>query len=505
MQPVFTARMYHKSMPLAGPLRENVREYIRRHGLLRAGDRVGVAVSGGADSVALLRLLLELRGDLGVVLQVLHFHHGIRGAEADADQQFVSALAAAHALEFHGAAGDSPAHAAAHALSLETAARDLRYAWFRELLARGAVSRVATAHTLDDQAETVLMRTLRGAGPRGMAGIYPQLVWKQASPPADPQLVWKQATSPADPAPAPHAGAVARFHTSMIRPLLEARRSALLEYLRACGQPWREDQTNLDTRHMRNRIRHELMPLLERDFNPQVAGALATQAEIARAEEEYWQQETARALPAVQLDAAALDPGLLLAQPLALRRRLVRAAAEAAALRLEFADVEEIHRLASARPGASWSLAHGWRAVRGPDQLRFEPIPARPTASGYEYRLPVPGEVAVAELGSVFRVSLVPPAAGGGEYNALLPGASLTELVVRNWRAGDRFRPAHTRSAKKVKTLLQERRVAAAERRLWPVVLSGGSIVWMRGFSPAQPAGAQPSPARLRIEEVREA
>ena len=283
-------------------LAEHVREYMRRQRLVRAGDRVGVAVSGGADSVALLRLLLELRGDLGMVLQVLHFHHGIRGADADADQRFVADLAAAHGLELQVEAGDSPAHAAARKMSLETAARELRYAWFRTLLSRNAIHRIATAHTLDDQAETVLMRTLRGAGTLGIAGIYPEL------------------------------------HTGVIRPLLRTRRQELREYLRACGQDWREDPSNLDPRQLRNRIRHQLLPLLERDFNPQVAGVLANQAELARAEEEFWQQEIARVLPAVQLGAAALSPDLLLAQPLALRRRLVRAAAEAAGLRLEFPE-----------------------------------------------------------------------------------------------------------------------------------------------------------------------
>ncbi len=483
-------------MKLAGPVRkdvrEDVREYIRSQGLVRAGDRVGVAVSGGADSVALLRLLLELRGELGVVLVVLHFHHGIRGPQADADQQFVAELAAAHGLEFHVEAGDSPAHAAAQGLSLETAARHLRYAWLRDRLRRGIVNRIATAHTLDDQAETVLMRTLRGAGTRGVAGIYPELDAEldgEAQPPA--------AASP--------AGEVARFHTSIIRPLLRTRRSELLDYLRSCGQEWREDESNRDTRHLRNRIRLELLPLLERDYNPQVADVLANHAEIARAEEAYWQEQVAQAFPRTAPanrgeDQAALVPELLLAQPLAMQRRLVRAAAEAAGLRLEFRDVDQILHLASGPAGASRTLPHGWTAVRGLRDLRLVgPAPANPAAQDYEYRLSVPGEVRVAEIGSVIRATLVPPAGGGAEYNALPPHIPLPELVVRNWRAGDRFRPAHTRSPKKVKTLLQERRVAAEDRRRWPVVLSGGIIVWMRGFPAAEPA----SPARLRIEEVK--
>ncbi|MGH9532826.1 MAG: tRNA lysidine(34) synthetase TilS [Terriglobales bacterium] len=463
-------------------MRESVREYIRREALLHAGDRVGVAVSGGADSAALLRLLLDLRSDLGVVLSVLHFHHGIRGAEADADQQFVAALAAAHGLEFRVEAGDAPAHVAAQGFSLEAAARDLRYAWFRHLLRQGAVNCIATAHTLDDQAETVLMRTLRGAGSRGLAGIYPELaMWGgRPRPPSRP-----------------------RPPTSIIRPLLHTRRSDLQEYLRSLAQPWREDASNLDTRHLRNRIRHQLLPLLERDFNPQVADVLANQAEIARADEAYWQEQVSRLLPGVlvsttsQGGAVALLQDALLAYPLALQRRLLRAAAETAGLRLEFADVESLRHLAAGPAGLSCSLPQGWRAVRGPRELRLEqPTASRPVAADYEYRLTVPGEVRVAEIGSVIRATLIP--AAGAEYNALLPDATspAAELVVRNWRAGDRFQPAHTRSPKKVKTLLQERRVAPVERRLWPVVLSGGTIIWMRGFPAPAPA------SRLRIEEL---
>ncbi|MCI0355540.1 MAG: tRNA lysidine(34) synthetase TilS [Acidobacteria bacterium] len=472
-------------------LADQVREYVRRQGLLHPGDRVGVAVSGGADSVALLRLLLELRGELGVVLSVLHFHHGIRDAEADADQRFVAELAAAHGLELHVEAGDAPAHAAAEGLSLEAAARELRYTWFHDLLGR-VLKRIATAHTLDDQAETVLMRTLRGAGTRGVAGIYPE-VGGRTRP-----RVRRRRT--------PQAGEVARSHASIIRPLLRTRRRELLDYLRSLGQEWREDLSNRDQRYLRNRIRRQLVPMLERDFNPRVAEALANQAEVARAEEEFWQQQVSQLLPGVLASpasegAAVLLSDALLAHPLALRRRLLRAASEAAGVCLEFDEVEAVLRLAAARAGTTCSLPRGWRARRGLRELRIEKqAGAGRAATDYEYRLPVPGEVRVAEIGSVIRASVVPPAGSLGRYNALLPDAPLpaTELVVRNWRAGDRFQPAHTRSPKKVKTLLQDRRVALAERRLWPVVLSGGTIIWMRGFT----APARASQAQVRIEEV---
>lgn len=318
------------------PLREPVLEYVRRHGLLKAGDRVGVAVSGGADSVALLRLLLELGSELGIVLSVAHFHHGIRGAEADADAEFVAGLASSHKLELHQGSGDVPAHARARRASVETAARELRYRFFATLLKSGAVGKIATGHTLDDQAETVLMKTLRGAGTRGLAGIYPAL------------------------------------HSGLVRPLLGVRRRELEEYLRGLGQEWREDSSNRDPRHLRNRVRHELLPLLEREFNPEVTRVLAETAEVARAEEEFWQREVERLLPEVcGGGGGSLQLKTLLAQPLAVQRRLVRAALERAGASFDFRHGEEMLRLAQKSKGAL-ELAGGWRVVRGKGELRIE-------------------------------------------------------------------------------------------------------------------------------------
>lgn len=459
---------------------ERVLAYIREHALLRAGDRVAMAVSGGPDSVALLRLLLELRSELGVVLAVAHFHHGIRGAEADTDQRFVEELARAHGLPLHAAGGDAPAHAAAQGLSLETAARELRYAWFRRLLLEGTATRVATGHTQDDQAETVLMRLLRGSGTRGLAGIYPlQRVEGGAG------------------------------DLAIVRPLLGVRRREIEEYLRGLGQEWREDRSNLDLRHLRNRIRHQLLPLLEREYNPSLTRALAESAELARAEEEYWSGEAQRLLPLVWREDA-LDLGQLARHPLALQRRLLRAAGESLGLRLNFEHVQGLLHLAlpagAPGPARSCELPGGWVAerVRGAIHFRQKPAgrsAARPSAAEYEYHLAVPGEVRVAELGTVIRASLFPLSAAPAGYNraALWDPRSLApELVVRNWRAGDRFWPAHTKSPKKVKTLLQERRVQPGERAAWPVVVSGDNIVWVRGF----PAPARCRPAATASEAV---
>ena len=439
---------------------ERVLAYIREHALLQPGDRVAVAVSGGPDSVALLRLLLELRSELGLVPAVAHFHHGIRGAEADADQEFVAELARAHSLPLHTASTDAPAHAAVHRMSLESAARELRYAWFRKLLEEGEVNRVATGHTLDDQAETVLMRLLRGSGTRGLAGIFPRV---EAA-----------------------GGAI-------VRPLLSVRRCEIEEYLRGLGQAWREDQSNLDPRHLRNRVRHQLLPQLERDYNPSLARVLSESAELARAEEECWSVEVERLLPRVWR-AGALDTRELARHPLALQRRLLRAAGESLGLRLNFEHVRELLGLAAmtAAPGPARSceLPGGWQASGARGEIHFQqPGAGRPPAGDYEYRLPVPGEIRVAEIGTVIRVSLLPLSAADAGYNRTGlwdPGALAPELVVRNWRAGDRFWPAHTKSPKKVKALLLERRVQPAERAGWPVVVSGQSIVWVRGFPPPE-------------------
>jgi tRNA(Ile)-lysidine synthase len=242
----------------APTLPDRVLAYIRERQLMKPGDRVGVAVSGGADSVALLRLLLELRGGLGIVLSVIHVNHQLRGAESDADEVFVAALAQQHGLEFFARRVDVRVSAATKALSLEAAGRDLRYTVFHDIAQEQELDYVATAHTRDDQAETVLLKLLRGAWTRGLAGIYPT------------QPLTGSAT--------------------VVRPLLSESREALRGYLRELQQQWREDASNQDRSFARNRVRHELLPLVEREFNPSAADVLSGLAEIARGEQQYWDE-----------------------------------------------------------------------------------------------------------------------------------------------------------------------------------------------------------------------
>ena len=295
------------------------------------------------------------------MLSVVHFNHKLRGAEAEADEQFVTQLAHRHQLALHVGASDVAAHARNHHLGIEAAARQLRYRYFRRLFEEQKLDRIATGHTLDDQAETVLLRIVRGAGTRGLAGIYPQL-------------------------------RVDGSQFSVIRPLLRTRRRLLEGYLAEIGQDWREDSSNRDLRYARNRVRHGIVPRLERTLNPSVRETLAETADIARSEEDYWQKEVDRVLPEVwQAERRTLEPAGLAALPLALRRRVVRAAAESLGMRLEFRHVEEILDLglADARSGM---LPDGWLFPSPPAGWNSIPRPAA-ADSDYEYKLAVPGAI----------------------------------------------------------------------------------------------------------------
>lgn len=471
---------------------EKVRRFIGEQGLTSPGDRVAVAVSGGADSVALLRVLLDLRADLGIVIAVAHFHHGIRGPEADADSKFVTQLAAGLKLELYAGSGNAIFYAAERGMSLETAARELRHKWFSTLLEQGKADKIATGHTLDDQAETVLMRVLRGAGAKGLAGISP-------------------------------------LHTEkrLVRPLLEITRKEIEEYLSQLKQNWREDSSNLDLVHTRNRVRHQLLPVLERDFNPNLRQTLADLAEVARAETEYWQRKVVELLQWVLRagkpsrsgrsnsgNAAAtwsLDIAAMGTLPLALQRHVLHHVASQLGVSFEFKHIQQlVEFIRGGRAGKRLALPGGVTASRTFRELQFSRYEARGPEEGYCYTLGVPGEVEVSLLGSRFRARVIAgdePALSGYNSASLLDRALLqSELIVRNWRAGDRFFPAHSRSPKKVKELLQPgclgHVLAPADRKAWPVIESAGQIVWMRGF-PLPEAFTYRGGDAVLIEEIQ--
>ena len=415
--------------------------------LLRPGSRIAVACSGGADSVALLRVLMQQREKFGLVLSVAHMNHGIRGAESDDDQAFVEDLASQFDLPLVVHRVDTPAYAASHREGLEEAARKLRYTWFWELLAAGEADAVATAHSLDDQAETVLQRLMRGAWTEGLSGIHPVL-----------KPLNRRQSDPAG---------------RILRPFLATTRREIEEWLRAIDQPWREDSSNSDTTYTRNRIRHQLLPALV-DFNPQVKKQLAQIATLARDEDAYWQAELARLLPSLLLPGKAVRGGgratgtldgkeslsveierLRSLHPAA-QRRVIRAAGDQLGFSINFDDTARLlaicglgdHDPSIRRSTAKLELERGLRAERTPRELKLfraegEILKREKILS--EYSLPVPGEVDATDFGLHVAAHIDKPS------HLPLPAACLREP-----RAGDRVTLRYRRSPLKLKDALKE-------------------------------------------------
>ncbi len=439
--------------------------------LLRPGMRIAVGLSGGADSVALLRALAERSSELGLVVHAAHLHHGLRGEEADGDLAFARELAATLGLPFHEARVDVAKEAQVDpgsgkaAESLEEAARRVRYAWFRQLLASGELDAVATAHTLDDQAETVLAKFLRGAWTEGLAGISPKLESLEGGP--------------------------------ILRPLLNTTRAEVESYLGSLGQTWREDSSNRHLTFTRNRIRHELLPLLS-EWNPRLREHLAHMAVLAADEEAWWVTELAHVAPQILLpgravrgggraagtDASiAIDVTRLAALAPALQRRLLRHAAGKLGCAPDFEATEALRELAlGGRAGQKLELARGLRAERTPRELRLEMGPVSRTgseteAAPLEHKSCIPCDLEAPEFGLSLSVNLAP---AGTE----MPGrgtATGATVTLRNWKPGDRVRLRYSSGPRKVKEVLERLKVTGSSRSLWPVLEFDGRIIWMQG------------------------
>jgi tRNA(Ile)-lysidine synthase len=473
-------------------LLQRVVDTIHRHALLRDGRRVLVALSGGADSVALLCILRELEAAGALtVAGAAHLHHGLRGADADADQVFCAALAARMGVPFVAERADVAALARTQKRSIEDAARQARYAFLERAAAQLGADAIAVAHTRDDQAETFLLRLLRGAGARGLGSIRPCVRLPAVAPKA---RRWSLPTV------APKA------RRWVIRPLIEVERRALREYLAARGEGWREDATNRDVRIPRNRVRHELIPLLESQFSSAVVTTLAREAALARQDEDFLQDqaiELARRIvltderPQIAIDAAGLA-----AAPRALSSRVVLQALErlAGGRPISFEHVEAVLRLG---PGQAVSLP-GQDAVRIGDVVALRPRVGRGTPGprtsdlglghNFAFALSIPGEVELTAASLTVTAERLDDlterprkwAARGREVGVAVAGLQLP-LVVRSRQPGDRFRPLGSPGVKKLQDFLVDRKVARAERDTVPLVVDGrGRIVWVVGQTVAE-------------------
>jgi tRNA(Ile)-lysidine synthase len=476
----------HTMPPSRNQLEQRVLATIQRHQMLRAGDVAGIAVSGGADSVGLLRIMQELRAKLGIRLLAVHFNHQLRGAESDGDERFVEELAEKQNVEFVVGTEDVAAWARRNSCNLEDAARKCRYVFFSELIRDGRITRVCVGHTADDQAETVLAKIIRGTGPAGLGGIYPV------------------------------TGIVTR-------PLIEIRREELREFLLSEGQGWREDSSNLDESRLRARIRARLLPQLERYFQPAIVSHLSNLSALARDDEEFWDALVEQRFSALvgkkkEVFRVAIDD---LLRPLDLRvsgeenrsplaalttRLIRRILQELKGDRVGFSSrhVDDILHLATAcTSGHQIQLPAGITVERSFNDLLFRCAALNKDRSApegayetiefhYALDLESQGEqhVDLPEIGTRLRLKVIDWPAMQRDTRVEPPVADWdrirTPTVVRSWLPGDSFRPQGRLRNRKLKHLMREKRIAPGDRRGWPVLTSAGEIVWARGFPVAQ-------------------
>jgi tRNA(Ile)-lysidine synthase len=452
-------------------LQDRVRRAIERDGLIPPGSRVLAAVSGGSDSVALLLLLRDLADSRGFTLAgVAHLNHGLRGNESTEDEAFCRALAADLGLAIEVGHHDVAKRARDGRVSVEVAARAARYEFFAEAAERLRADRIATGHTRDDQAETFLLRVLRGAGATGLAGIRP-------------------------------------LRGPIVRPLLGIRRNELSTFLARRGQEFRTDSTNHDLRIPRNWVRHHLLPALARHLNSDIVEVLAREAAGLRDETLFLDRlaDDAEARTAttvtgrrVSLDAAALD-----ALPVALARRVVRRAlARVGGGRFHgFDNVEQV--LAMARPAGDTRRADlpGVRVERnGAEVVLYKGgSRGRPLPVSFRYELPVPGRVAVPECQCVVQAGarrwttaqtpVAKAVSAGGNMVVIAAKAAAGGLVVRSRLPGDAFQPFGMKGRKKLQDVLVDRKVPKDQRDGIPLVVGADDrILWVAGHVVAEEA-----------------
>ena len=480
-------------------LAQSVLGYVRKYDLLRAGGRVGAAVSGGADSVALLRLLLELREVLGVVLCVVHFNHKLRGKASEGDEKFVAALAAKFGVEFFVGRENIAAKAKRERANLEDAARRARYAFFEQLVKERRVSRVAVGQTADDQAETVLAHMMRGTGLAGLAGIHPE------------------------------AG-------SVFRPLLGIRRAALRAYLREKRQKWREDASNRDKTRTRARIRYKLMPFLEKTFQGPIVEHLCQLAELAREDNTFLDlaarlrvQEVTKkggggiSVPVSEFAGRQRDvsktsgrEGSSATDNLALGKRMVREIVKRVKPRageLGSTHVDAVLHLARrGHSGQILQLPGGVEVRRERDELIFRAAlagtgKAEPATFSMHVHLPATGgELRLEALSCILLFRVIDwPGEGRETTNtgAVLDRGRLREpLALRSWRPGDAMRPTGHQNLHTVARLLNELGATRWEKERWPVLTSAGKVAWVPGLPVADEfAVAEGSRAAVVITE----
>lgn len=431
---------------------------MRQARYFRPGERVGAAVSGGPDSVLMLDFLERLSHDEGFTLAVVHFNHHLRGPESDEDEKFVRDRARALGLPFLRGEARVAEEARRRRRNLEATARDFRYRFFFGLVRQGRLDKIATAHTLDDQAETVLLRILRGTGTKGLGGIHPSL------------------------------------ESKIVRPFLTLTRQEVECSASERNLPFRVDSTNLETRFWRNKVRLELLPLLEREYNPQVKRLLSGLSRQARDDEAHLEQQAREHAGAWRMREGGTEriPRRVLGRlPPALARRVLRQMVQTVMGSLDGVTHQHLEALEEfalhSQSGKKLLLPRGLVARTEFEWLVLLLEPRESPAAGFAYAVVPPGSISVVVIGKSFTFKIVDSEEAPRDYSSdgwpeLDPLLLPARLVFRNWREGDRYCPAGHHKSVRVKELFRRYKVPAGERSRWPLLDSKRGIVCGRGL-----------------------
>lgn len=422
-----------------------------KHCMFLPGETVLVAVSGGPDSVAMLHALLSRREEFGITIHIAHLNHGIRGEAADMDEEFVRALAQEWNLPVAVERVDVPALRRKLRMGEEEAARQARYEFLRRTANKIGASKIAVGHTADDRAESVLMNVIRGTGIEGLGALRPV------------------------------AG-------SIVRPLLDAWRSDIEAYIRENQLPFRIDESNLDLAYTRNRVRHELVPLLEKHYNPRVKNALVRLAEIAQSAADFIECAALDAVGKITY-RGAIDAEMLCDLPEALRYQIVRSEVERIKGDLRDVEFEQIDRVVGALGSGddfTITLPSGKiYAVRRGNEFRIVEKEQLPEVEPFEIELNVPGRTQVPQIGLVIeaeRIESPQPEKAPPDVVLIPEDAICGTLRIRSIRPGDRIIPFGMRESKKLQDVFVDKKVPRAKRALAGVVVDDEKILWVVGI-----------------------
>ncbi|MEE8179719.1 MAG: tRNA lysidine(34) synthetase TilS [bacterium] len=436
-----------------------VKKIIERYNMFSPGDRVLVGVSGGPDSVCLLHILNRCRKEMALSLHVVHINHGIRKRESKREEKFVSHLAGRMGLPITVKSLNVPSYARKKRLTIEEAARDMRYSALEQLAGKLNAKKIALGHTASDQVETVLMHLLRGSGPQGLSGIPP--VRKLGS-------------------------------TAVVRPLIEVNREEILNYLKKNKLTFCLDSSNRKTEYFRNKIRLKLLPLLRKNYNENIDGALLRLSEILKEENAYWERVVERVLGKVvswESEKILIDFKKFLRYNVAVQRRVLYRLFGGI---VSLSQIEAIRNLAQkSSQGKRIYLGKRFSVRKEGNFLIFSSSPER-RFKKFNYSLRVPGKNEIEGLNLTLNTRIVDfyPVSEKKTNTAYfdIDKINFKKLLLRNRREGDRFRPFGLRGTKKLSDFFIDRKIPRRLRDRVPLLVEGEDILWVVGIRRADKA-----------------